>query len=201
MASPYLDSPLKRAFDICVAAAALVFFSPLLLLIAVAVRLSSSGPILFMQWRGGKGRMKFRLMKFRSMYVQARGASVIQAERNDSRVTPIGSILRKTSADELPQLLNVLRGEMSIVGPRPHAVEHDEYYAALIKRYPERARCKPGITGLAQVGGLRGATPTAAIMVERINADIRYIETASFVVDITIVLRTAWSVLACRDAY
>jgi lipopolysaccharide/colanic/teichoic acid biosynthesis glycosyltransferase len=152
------------------------------------------------QSRGGKGRQKFGLFKFRSMYVHLPDGSIKQAERGDCRVTPVGRILRKTSADELPQLLNVLRGEMSIVGPRPHAVEHDDHYAKLIKRYPERARCKPGITGLAQVCGLRGATPTPDVMADRIDADLRYIETASFAGDIVIVLRTAWSILACRDA-
>jgi len=199
--SRYLDSRLKRAFDIVAATVALAFFAPLLILIAMAVRLSSRGPILFVQARGGKGLEPFGLFKFRSMYVQPPGAAVVQATEDDQRITPLGRILRKTSADELPQLLNVLRGEMSIIGPRPHAVEHDAYYSSVIERYTDRAKCKPGITGLAQVKGFRGATPTTQAIANRVDADLQYIETASFSLDVSIFLQTAWSVLACRNAY
>ncbi len=143
----------------------------------------------------------FRMMKFRSMYVQTALAVIVQATPGDPRTTPLGRLLRRTSVDELPQLFNVLKGEMSIVGPRPHAIEHDELYGPLIGAYQDRFACKPGITGLAQVNGYRGATPTHEFMARRVALDLQYIEKASLSLDLLIILRTIRAILACRNAY
>jgi exopolysaccharide biosynthesis polyprenyl glycosylphosphotransferase len=184
---------IKATEDRLLAAAILVLTAPLLLLIAGAVKLSSPGPVFFRQARYGLNRRPFEILKFRTMYVGACGCcegELRQACRQDSRVTPLGRWLRRTSLDELPQVINVLRGEMSIVGPRPHATVHDEHYEKLIPGYGARQRMKPGITGWAQVHGLRGETETLDKMAARVRFDRDYIERWSPGLDLSIILRT-----------
>jgi putative colanic acid biosynthesis UDP-glucose lipid carrier transferase len=162
-----------------------------MLLVALAVRLTSPGPVLFRQKRYGRNGRVFEILKFRTMRAGSDEAEpFVQARRGDPRTTPLGRILRRTSLDELPQLLNVLRGEMSIVGPRPHAVPHSEAMAPLIEAYPSRHRVKPGITGWAQVSGFRGETDTIEKMERRLEHDLHYIETWSLLLDLRIILRT-----------
>jgi putative colanic acid biosynthesis UDP-glucose lipid carrier transferase len=181
---------LKASFDRVFAATALLGLSPLLLVIALLVKLSSPGPVLFRQARLGMDGKRFDVFKFRTMVVH-QDHGVTQAKRNDPRVTRIGAFLRRTSLDELPQFLNVLRGEMSVVGPRPHALEHNEMYKELIDRYMLRHRVKPGITGWAQINGLRGQTDTVEKMRARIEYDIYYIRNWSFGLDLRIIASTA----------
>jgi putative colanic acid biosysnthesis UDP-glucose lipid carrier transferase len=179
----------------------LVVISPILLLVAIAVKLDSSGPIFFRQNRAGWSGKTFRIWKFRSMYVhQEEAGKLKQAEKNDSRITRVGAFIRKTSLDELPQIFNVLTGDMSLVGPRPHAVQHDEEYSQRIFDYFARHQIKPGITGLAQVRGLRGETKDINQMVLRIESDIEYINNWSVWLDITIILRTVFAVVG-KNAY
>jgi putative colanic acid biosynthesis UDP-glucose lipid carrier transferase len=183
----------------------LLAVSPVLALLALAVRLSSPGPVFYRQLRHGFNREPILVFKFRTMYADlcdAPGAArVRQVTRGDLRVTPLGRILRRTSFDELPQLLNVLRGEMSLVGPRPHAMSHDEYYGDLIDDYLSRQRVKPGITGWAQVNGCRGETRTLEEMRRRIELDLHYIENWSLLMDLQILVRTAFTCLGGRHAY
>jgi len=201
MASPVARDPLKRAMDILVAGGALVFFAPLILLVAVLIKLESPGPVLFRQPRGGLNGRAFTIFKFRSMRCQESGSKVIQAKRDDDRITAIGRIIRKTSIDELPQLLNVLRGDMSIVGPRPHALAHDEHYGAQIANYHLRFRARPGLTGLAQIKGLRGGTSEVEAMAARIDADNEYIERWTLSGDVKILLMTVPHLLMAENAY
>jgi putative colanic acid biosynthesis UDP-glucose lipid carrier transferase len=186
------DRQLKRSFDLLLAGAGVLMISPLLLLIALAVKLSSPGPVLFCQERYGLDGKRFSVYKFRSMRVLEAGdqPGLQQATRNDPRVTPVGAVLRRWSLDELPQLFNVLKGEMSLVGPRPHAVEHNEYYRQHVAGYMQRHAFKPGITGLAQVEGWRGETATLESMAARINADLRYQRNWSLKLDIKILIKT-----------
>ncbi|MBN8920260.1 MAG: exopolysaccharide biosynthesis polyprenyl glycosylphosphotransferase, partial [Rhizobiales bacterium] len=163
------EQALKRCIDIAVGSIALILSVPVLLLVAIAVKLDSSGPILFRQTRRGFNGKEFDIFKFRTMSVMENGDDVKQVHPNDSRLTRVGCWLRKTSIDELPQLLNVLRGEMSLIGPRPHAVAHDNFYEKMIANYAFRQHVKPGITGWAQVNNLRGATPTIASMRRRVE--------------------------------
>ncbi|CAM3289401.1 undecaprenyl-phosphate glucose phosphotransferase [Cupriavidus taiwanensis] len=181
---------LKASFDRAFALAALVGLAPVLLVVAVLVKLSSPGPVLFRQRRLGMDGRPFDVFKFRTMRQHA-DVGVTQAVRGDARVTRVGAFLRRTSLDELPQFFNVLRGEMSVVGPRPHAMEHNELYKELIDRYMLRHRVKPGITGWAQINGLRGQTDTVEKMRRRIEFDIYYIQHWSFQLDLQIILRTA----------
>jgi exopolysaccharide biosynthesis polyprenyl glycosylphosphotransferase len=190
----------KRMLDLAVAAVLAILLSPLLVLITIAVALDSPGPVLFCQRRTGLNGRPFPIFKFRSMHVLEDGARVTQARTNDPRITRVGRILRKLSLDELPQLINVLAGEMSLVGPRPHAVAHDEFYGARIANYARRFAVKPGITGWAQVNGARGATPTLAVMQARIDLDAWYVAHASFVLDLKILARTPLEVLSTRNA-
>ena len=199
--SPVATDPLKRAMDVLVAGGALLFFAPLLLLVAVLIKLETPGPVLFRQSRGGLHGRSFTILKFRSMRCQENGSKVVQAQRDDDRITMVGRIIRKTSIDELPQLLNVLRGDMSIVGPRPHAVAHDEQYGALIPNYHLRFRTRPGLTGLAQIKGLRGGTNEIAAMSARIDADNAYIERWTLGGDIKILLMTVPHLLMAENAY
>lgn len=191
----------KRGLDIMASALLLVLLLPALALIAAALAVESGGPIFFRQARGGAGGRPFLVVKFRTMRVLEDGPDLAQARRGDARVTRLGAFLRRTSLDELPQLWNVLRGDMSLVGPRPHALAHDRHYAGLIGRYALRQQVKPGMTGLAQVSGLRGETATVEAMAARVEADIRYIETWSFRQDIRILFTTARIVLFDRSAY
>lgn len=191
----------KATEDFVLSALILLLVSPLMLLIALAVKLDSPGPVFFKQARNGWSGKTFSIWKFRSMYVhQPEAGQVKQATRNDPRVTRVGAFLRRTSLDELPQLLNVLGGSMSLVGPRPHAVQHDAEYSQRIDSYFARHNIKPGITGLAQVRGLRGETSTVEQMQQRVEADIEYINNWSLWLDITILLRTVGA-LTGRNAY
>ncbi|HEX3757008.1 MAG TPA: sugar transferase [Rhizomicrobium sp.] len=187
-ALPY--SSLKRFLDILVSMAAILLCSPLLMLIAAAVRLDSPGPILFRQRRGGLGGAPFTILKFRTMTATEDGPEVIQAQKDDPRITRIGHRLRPFFLDELPQLFNVLRGEMSLVGPRPHALVHDIYFGARIEGYSRRYTVKPGITGWAQIHGARGQTPLDADMQARTVLDLWYVEHANFVLDLLVLIRT-----------
>ncbi len=193
---------LKAVEDRVLAALLLVLLSPLMALIALAVRLDSPGPVLFRQSRAGLNNRPFELLKFRSMAVCTDTPSaVVQAVRNDPRVTRVGALLRRSSLDELPQLLNVLRGEMSLVGPRPHALAHETHYSQLIADYLSRQRMKPGMTGWAQINGLRGETDTPEKMRRRVQADLYYIEHWSVWLDIRILLLTPFVALIDKNAY
>ncbi|MEM9138082.1 MAG: undecaprenyl-phosphate glucose phosphotransferase [Cyanobacteria bacterium P01_F01_bin.42] len=191
----------KRLTDIAIALAALLLLSPIMLGTALAIRLTSPGPILFKQFRYGVNGQRIKVYKFRSMRVQENGSEVKQATKNDSRITPVGSFLRKTSLDELPQFFNVLQGRMSIVGPRPHAVAHNEYYRQRIQGYMLRHLVKPGITGWAQVNGLRGETETLDKMEARIEYDLQYLRQWSLWFDCLIILKTFSIVLKRENAY
>jgi putative colanic acid biosynthesis UDP-glucose lipid carrier transferase len=191
----------KRLMDIVGAATALALLAPLMLVIALAVRLSSPGPALFKQRRYGEDGEAIFVYKFRSMTVCEDGVGVVQVKQGDARVTPLGAILRRTSLDELPQFLNVLQGTMSLVGPRPHAVAHNELYRGLIKGYMVRHKVKPGITGWAQVNGLRGETETVEKMAARIRYDLEYLRNWSMWLDIWILLKTVGVVLKQKNAY
>ena len=172
-----------------------------MLLIAAAVKLTSRGPVLFRQRRYGLDGREIRVLKFRSMTVCEDGSSVRQAQKNDRRLTPIGSFLRTTSLDELPQLFNVLLGSMSMIGPRPHATAHNEFYRSQIEGYMLRHKVKPGITGLAQVNGCRGETETVDKMAERIRYDHQYIREWSVWLDIRILWQTFRVVFSRQNAY
>jgi Undecaprenyl-phosphate glucose phosphotransferase len=191
----------KRAVDIVLSSLALLFLAPLLVAIAIAVKCDSPGPALFRQTRNGRGGRPFQILKFRTMIVQDNGPVVPQARKNDHRVTRLGRWLRRTSLDELPQLFNVLSGEMSLVGPRPHAAAHDELYGKLIENYEIRQHVKPGITGWAQVNGLRGETRTIDLMYRRIEYDLWYAMNCSPALDFRILGRTVLEVLKQRNAY
>uniref|UniRef100_A0A9E7ZZ19 Undecaprenyl-phosphate glucose phosphotransferase n=1 Tax=Bosea sp. NBC_00436 TaxID=2969620 RepID=A0A9E7ZZ19_9HYPH len=192
---------LKRSLDVAVAVTGMLLLSPLLVLVALAVKLDSPGPVLFRQSRRGFGGRTFLILKFRSMTVADNGAVIVQAKKDDKRVTRVGRWLRRTSIDELPQLWNVLAGDMSIVGPRPHAVAHDDYYSRFIEEYAFRHHAKPGLTGWAQVKGLRGETPEVANMQARIEKDIWYIDHWSIWLDVLIIVRTVFVVLRSKAAY
>jgi len=184
----------KRTFDFVFALLVVLFVLIWLVpLIACFIKLESRGPILFRQLRTGKDGKPFYCFKFRSMFVND-DANTRQASLGDSRITKVGAFLRKTSLDELPQFLNVLRGEMSVVGPRPHMLKHTEDYSKVIHNFMDRHLVMPGITGLAQVSGHRGETKEVEDMVKRFNADIHYLRNWSFQLDLKIVLRTATQV-------
>lgn len=191
----------KRVMDLLIAGSALLVLSPLLLLIALIIRLESRGPALFRQRRTGFRGRSFYIYKFRSMRTMESGRRVSQAVKGDPRVTPFGAFLRRSSLDELPQLLNVLAGEMSIVGPRPHALNHDADFYSIIGAYPRRFLARPGITGLAQVSGARGETDTPDKVRARVALDLQYIDNWSFLGDIGIILKTCLVVAGGRNAY
>jgi undecaprenyl-phosphate galactose phosphotransferase/putative colanic acid biosynthesis UDP-glucose lipid carrier transferase len=195
-----LEQAAKRGFDIVVSLCALVVLSPVLLIAALLVKMDTPGPIIFRQTRHGFDDRQFKIWKFRTMTVMEDGQNIVQARRGDQRVTRAGRILRRTSIDELPQLINVLRGEMSIVGPRPHAVAHDQEYGELIAEYALRRHVKPGLTGLAQVLGLRGETSTLEEMELRVQKDLWYIDNWSFWLDLKIFFQTL-VVLIVNEAY
>ena len=189
------NTKLKRAFDLVVSLTGLLLLSPLFLVIALIIKFTNPGPVFFSQERYGMNGQRFMLHKFRSMKVLESGttAGLRQATKEDPRVTPIGKFLRRWSLDELPQLINVLKGDMSIVGPRPHAVDHNESYRKLIPGYMQRHAFKPGLTGLAQVEGWRGETRDLESMANRVEADLRYQREWQFNLDIAIMLRTILS--------
>ena len=196
-----LNSMIKRASDIVLGSLILVALAPLMLAIAVAVKCTSPGPVLFRQRRYGLYGEEILVYKFRSMRVLDDGSTIVQARRDDPRVTPIGRFLRRTSLDELPQFVNVLQGSMSIVGPRPHAVAHNEQYRKLIKGYMLRHKVKPGITGWAQVNGLRGETATLERMEARIQFDLDYLRNWSVWLDLWIILKTIRVILTRENAF
>jgi Undecaprenyl-phosphate glucose phosphotransferase len=191
----------KRVLDIVGATVALVVLAPLMVLTAVAIKLESPGPILFRQRRNGFNVHPFAIFKFRTMNVMEDGGNVVQAKRHDPRVTRIGRVLRRSSIDELPQLFNVLRGEMSLIGPRPHALAHDIQYARLLSDYAFRNHVKPGITGWAQIHGYRGETAGVDQMKRRIDFDLWYINNWSLILDLQILCRTCVEVTRQRNAY
>ncbi len=191
----------KRASDIVLASLILLLIFPLMLVIAAGVRLSSPGPVIFRQRRHGLDGEEIVVYKFRTMSVCEDGNRIDQATRDDCRVTPLGAFLRSTSLDELPQFINVLQGHMSVVGPRPHAIAHNEMYRKLIKGYMVRHKVKPGITGLAQVSGLRGETETLDKMRARIECDLDYLRNWSLSLDVAIVLKTILVIAGGKNAY
>ena len=187
-----------RILGVCL----LIAFSPLLIAIALAIKLNSRGPVLFRQKRYGFNNNEFWVLKFRTMRAApASDKNVEQAKRGDPRITTVGRILRRTSLDELPQLVNVVRGEMSLVGPRPHAVAHNEEYATVINEYLSRHRVKPGITGWAQINGFRGETQTLDLMRQRVQHDLYYIENWSVLFDLRILVMTLFVGFVHRNAY
>ena len=193
------SSTVKRVFDIIFASLVLcLLISWLMPLIAILIRMESKGPVLFKQLRTGKDGQPFYCYKFRSMR-QSDDADTRQASRGDSRVTAIGAYLRKTSIDEIPQFINVLRGEMSIVGPRPHMIAHTEQYSKIIDNFMDRHLVMPGITGLAQVSGHRGETKEMQAMSKRVNADIHYLQNWTFWLDIKIIWLTVQQVVTKNE--
>lgn len=191
----------KRISDVVLASIILVLISPVLLALAIGVKLSSPGPIVFRQRRNGLDGNEIIVYKFRSMTTMDNGPVVQQAKRNDPRMTPFGAFIRRTSLDELPQFINVLQGRMSIVGPRPHAVAHNEEYRNLIKAYMVRHKVKPGITGWAQVNGHRGETDTIEKMQARVAYDLEYLRNWSLALDLQIIIRTVRVAFFNSQAY
>ena len=192
---------LKRVIDLGIAIPCLFLAAPTMLLIALAVRIDSRGPIFFRQRRLGYRGKPFTILKFRTMHVWEDGDDIAQARKGDARLTRLGHILRPASLDELPQLFNVIKGEMSLVGPRPHAVAHDHFFASLIDNYELRQHVMPGVTGWAQVHGLRGETATTEMMKRRVEFDLWYARNASLSLDLAILARTAVEVFRGRNAY
>ena len=192
---------IKRASDIVLSFFILLLISPVLLICAIGVKLSSPGPILFRQKRYGLDGEEISVYKFRSMTVCENGSKVVQATRGDARITPFGSFLRAKSLDELPQFINVLQGRMSIVGPRPHAVAHNELYRKQVKDYMIRHKVRPGITGWAQVNGARGETDTIQKMEKRVAYDLDYLRNWSLAMDLLIILKTVGIVIKDENAY
>ncbi len=199
---PYFDILIKRTFDLILTTLGAILISPLLLVIGISIKFTSIGPIIFVQERCGLDGMKFKCYKFRTMYSKTNQdeSKVHQAKKFDPRVTPIGRFLRKWSLDELPQIFNVIKGDMTLVGPRPHAVEHNELYRTRITGYMQRHAFKPGITGLAQVKGFRGETENMREMENRINADLEYQRDWSLFLDIKILVKT-FITISSENAY
>jgi Undecaprenyl-phosphate glucose phosphotransferase len=191
----------KRTIDNVIASVALVLLLPVMALTAVAIKLDGPGPVIFRQRRKGFNGQQFVMLKFRTMSVQEDGAVVCQATRHDPRVTPIGRMLRSASIDELPQLVNVLRGEMSLIGPRPHALAHDDQFQKIVGDYAFRHHVKPGLTGWAQCNGSRGATPSVEEVARRVKLDLWYINNWSLLLDFQILLKTFFEVIRKRNAY
>jgi putative colanic acid biosynthesis UDP-glucose lipid carrier transferase len=192
---------LKRGFDLIVASLLLVLLAAPMVILGALIKCSSPGPVFFRQKRYGLSGEEIHVWKFRSMRCCDNGPTVLQATAGDARITPLGRVLRKTSLDELPQLFNEIAGNMSLVGPRPHATAHNEQYRPLIHGYMLRHKVKPGITGLAQVNGWRGETETIEKMQGRIEYDHRYIRDWSLWMDVKILFKTTWVVLRRENAY
>jgi exopolysaccharide biosynthesis polyprenyl glycosylphosphotransferase len=204
LAAPPLSSTqvaTKRAFDLFGSMTALVLLLPVFSIVAIAIKATSSGPIFFRQRRLGQNSQEFRIWKFRTMTVQEDGPDIQQAKINDDRVTGVGYYLRRLNLDELPQLFNVITGEMSLVGPRPHPVALDKKFGGRIHRYWRRLNVKPGITGWAQVNGFRGGTETDEKMRARVECDLYYVDNWSIALDLQILARTIFSRKAFRNAY
>ena len=194
------ERALKRTFDVAVAAVGLLLLAPLLAIVGIAIKLESRGPVFFWQKRHGYNNSTINVIKFRTM-VGSQDGSFVQAKQNDQRVTHVGRILRRSNIDELPQLVNVLIGDMSIVGPRPHATAHNEMFEGRILPFSRRHNIKPGITGWAQVNGHRGETDTLEKMKRRVEHDLYYIDNWSFLLDVKIILLTLFSKRAYVNAY
>jgi putative colanic acid biosynthesis UDP-glucose lipid carrier transferase len=200
-AGEYVQGWTKRALDLAIAIPALIVLAPVLFILAVIVGMGSEGAVLFRQTRLGLNGAPFQILKFRTMTVMENGPVIKQAEQGDVRVTKAGAWMRRLSLDELPQLINVLNGEMSIIGPRPHALAHDIQYGAEIAGYNMRQSVKPGITGWAQVHGHRGLTLTTSSMRERLAYDVWYARNATLLLDIKILYRTIGEVIGQRNAF
>jgi Undecaprenyl-phosphate glucose phosphotransferase len=196
-----LDLLIKRGFDMAASIIGLVLLSPLFLAAAVAIKIDSPGPVFFRQTRHGRNKQPIKVIKFRTMTTLEDGSNFKQVRRNDERVTRIGRILRRTNIDELPQLVNVLLGHMSIVGPRPHATAHNEMFEGRIMPFDRRHNVKPGITGWAQVNGARGETSTLETMQQRVDYDLYYIDNWSFLFDMKIIMMTLFSKRSYLNAY
>lgn len=192
-----MQKAIKRIFDFIFALSLLVMLLPVGLVLALWITLTSPGGIFFMQDRTGLDGKTFKMLKFRSMYLN-NDADNKQSTENDPRITPPGRFLRKTSLDELPQLWNVLIGDMSLIGPRPHMLKHTDYYSARIPGYMRRHEMRPGLTGLAQIEGLRGATPRLEDMEKRVEADVRYIDNFSLWLDFKIFFLTIWKIITFK---
>ncbi|HSM94739.1 MAG TPA: sugar transferase [Rhizomicrobium sp.] len=197
----YVHGGLKRMLDLAIAVPALIALSPLMIVLAILIRIGSSGPAMFRQTRLGMNGAPFSILKFRTMTVLENGPVIKQAEPGDDRITKIGGWMRRLSLDELPQLLNVIAGDMSLIGPRPHALAHDRFYGHEIAGYDKRQLVKPGISGWAQIHGHRGATVTVSRMRERLAYDVWYARNATFALDVKIIVRTIGEVLSQRNAY
>jgi exopolysaccharide biosynthesis polyprenyl glycosylphosphotransferase len=195
-----MASAQKRVFDLVVGGLALVALSPILIACAVAIRLEGPGPILFRQTRYGINLVGFRIFKFRTMRTMEDGRVVRQATRDDPRITRVGRVLRRWNLDELPQLLNVVEGTMSLVGPRPHAMAHDQAFSTTLAEYTRRHNAKPGITGWAQVNGFRGEIADEAALRGRLTHDLYYLDNWSLWFDICIIALTVVSPKAYRNA-
>jgi undecaprenyl-phosphate galactose phosphotransferase/putative colanic acid biosynthesis UDP-glucose lipid carrier transferase len=193
-----MERAAKRTMDVVCSAIGILLLAPLFVLIAILIKLDTKGPAIFRQRRNGFNSKQFVIFKFRSMTVQEDGETIAQARRNDRRVTRVGQFLRQSSMDELPQLFNVLKGDMSLVGPRPHALAHDNEYKVLIAKYACRHHVKPGITGWAQVSGLRGETGRLEQMIDRVKMDLWYVNHWSIALDLTILARTCFEILRNR---
>ncbi|HVY17104.1 MAG TPA: undecaprenyl-phosphate glucose phosphotransferase [Rhodopila sp.] len=195
----------KRIEDLVLASVALIVAMPVMVLVAIAIKLDSPGPVFFHQARQGFNNNTITVLKFRTMKHNTNDnlgiGRVVQATRGDARITRVGRFLRRSSIDEVPQLFNVLKGEMSLVGPRPHAIAHNEQYSALITEYLGRHRVQPGITGWAQANGFRGETDTLEKMRSRVEYDLYYVENWSILFDLRIIAQTAWSIIFGRNAY
>jgi putative colanic acid biosysnthesis UDP-glucose lipid carrier transferase len=201
-----LDFVIKRIFDILGSAIGLIILLPLLILVSVWIKIDSKGSIFFMQNRWGNGAQPFQIYKFRSMShatssKSSDGETIVQTTQNDMRVTKVGAFIRRTSIDELPQLINILKGDMSIVGPRPHAVGHNKAYRGLVKGYMLRHKVKPGLTGWAQIHGFRGETDTIDKMEKRVEYDLEYLRNWTPMLDIYVILRTVKLVVTGKNAY
>lgn len=203
LSSPFDDGGaiIKRAEDLIFGTIITLLISPLMLIIAIGIKLTSRGPVIFKQDRYGLSGQKITVYKFRSMRVMENADVVTQATKQDPRVTRFGSFLRRKSLDELPQFINVLQGRMSIVGPRPHAIAHNEEYRKIVDNYMIRYKVKPGITGLAQVSGYRGEVDTLDKMEKRVQYDIEYIQNWSLWLDIKIILKTMTKGFSGENAY
>lgn len=196
-----INKILKRCEDVLLSIVILIFISPVLAIISLIIKMTSPGPVLFKQMRYGLDGKAIEVWKFRTMNVMENGERVIQATKNDSRITPVGGFLRKTSLDELPQFINVLKGDMSIVGPRPHAISHNEQYRKLIQGYMLRHKIKPGITGWAQINGYRGETDTLDKMEKRLEYDLEYIRRWGVFFDLRIIYLTIFKGFINKSAY
>jgi putative colanic acid biosynthesis UDP-glucose lipid carrier transferase len=196
-----VNAMLKRVLDVILASILLVVAAPLFLILALGVKLTSPGPVFFIQRRYGLDGEEIRIFKFRTMSVCEDGPHIAQVKRDDPRLTPFGKFLRRTSLDELPQLFNVLQGRMSIVGPRPHAVVHNEFYRQRLPRYMLRHKVRPGITGLAQVNGFRGETETLEKMQQRLAYDLEYLRRWSLWLDVKLICQTVWKTFSDKNAY